>query len=60
MADLQLGQIVKQMRCGDIYARDDLDRKAALDAVGFDWKAKEGEDDDFLLFQYDEVGCMPS
>ena len=42
---MSLGQIVKQMRCGDIYARDDPERKGALDAIGFDWKAKEGEDE---------------
>jgi hypothetical protein len=38
LAEMRLGVICDQMRCGDIDARANPDRKAALDAIGFPWR----------------------
>ncbi|CAM9410068.1 unnamed protein product [Phaeothamnion confervicola] len=58
LAGLSLGPVCQQLRCGDIYGREDEERRAALDALGFDWGRTAGaEDDPYLYFQYDEVLC---
>jgi hypothetical protein len=38
LAEMRLGVICDQMRCGDIDARANPERKAALDAIGFPWR----------------------
>ncbi|CAM9193682.1 unnamed protein product [Chrysoparadoxa australica] len=53
LADMRLGMICEQMRCGDIFAKDDEERRSRLDALGFDW----GDGSDYLYFQYDQVLC---
>lgn len=51
LTDMRLGSICRQMRCGDIDAREDPERKNVLDDIDFDW----GDGSKFLHFQYDEL-----
>ncbi len=50
LSNIKLGIICQAMRCGDIDAYEDPERRARLDEIGFDW----GNQENFLHFQYDE------
>jgi len=53
---LQLGAACDALRCGDASGREDLEKKAALDALGFDW----GDPDVYVfgLRWHQFLGCI--
>ncbi len=50
LSNMKLGTICQAMRCGDIDAYEDPERKSRLDEIGFNW----GTQENYLQFQYDE------
>ncbi len=50
LSNMKLGTICQAMRCGDIDAYEDPERKSRLDEIGFNW----GTQKNYLQFQYDE------
>ncbi len=50
LSNMKLGTICQAIRCGDIDAYEDPERRAKLDEISFDW----GKQENFLHFQYDE------
>ena len=53
LAGMQLGYIVKRVRDGSLEVKHLPERKAALDAIGFDW----GDDKYFLDIPFEKAMC---